>query len=46
MNSKTITYILLAFIAVLGWNLFAIQRDKKTFIFYDKAVVIRDCNLK
>jgi hypothetical protein len=55
MNFKTITYIFLAFIAVLGWNSFAIQRDEKMFDAYDKQVkeVCKqqtgwhpDCNLK
>jgi hypothetical protein len=40
MNSKTITYIFLAFIAILGWNSFLIKRDKKMFDAYDKAVGI------
>lgn len=31
MNSKTITYVFLAFIAILGWNAFLIQRDLKLF---------------
>lgn len=38
MNSKTITYVFLAFIAVLGWNSFLIQRDNKMFDAYDKQV--------
>ena len=38
MNSKSITYIFLAFIAVLGWNVFLIQRDQKMFAAYDKQV--------
>jgi hypothetical protein len=40
MNSKTITYVFLAFIAILGWNSFLIQRDKKMFDAYDKATGI------
>ena len=40
MNSKTVTYVFLAFIAVLGWNAFLIKRDKKMFDAYDKAVGI------
>jgi hypothetical protein len=40
MNSKTITYVFLAFIAILGWNSFLIQRDKKMFDAYDKATAI------
>jgi hypothetical protein len=55
MNSKSITYIFLAFIAILGWNVFLIQRDQKMFAAYDKQVkeVCKqqagwhpDCNLK
>ena len=55
MNSKSITYIFLAFIAVLGWNAFLIQRDQKMFAVYDKQVKEfckqqagwhRECNLK
>lgn len=40
MNSKTITYFFLAFIAVLGWNTFLIQRDKKMLDAYDKQAGI------
>jgi hypothetical protein len=40
MNSKTVTYIFLAVIAILGWNAFLIKRDKKMFDAYDKAVGI------
>ncbi len=40
MNSKTITYVFLAFIAILGWNSFLIQRDKKMFDAYDKATAM------
>jgi hypothetical protein len=29
------TYIYLAFIAILGWNAFLIQRDTKLFKAYD-----------
>jgi hypothetical protein len=38
MNYKTTTYVFLAFIAVLLWNSFLIQRDRKMFDAYDKAV--------
>ena len=41
MNSKTITYVFLGFIAILGWNSFLIQRDKKMFDAYDKARTIK-----
>jgi hypothetical protein len=40
MNSKTTTYIFLAFFAILLWNSFLIKRDKKMFDAYDKAVGI------
>ena len=40
MNSKTVTYIFLAVIAILGWNAFLIKRDKKMFDAYGKAVGI------
>lgn len=40
MNSKTITYVFLAFIAVLGWNAFLIKRDQKMFDAYDKQAGI------
>jgi hypothetical protein len=31
MNSKQVTYIFLAFIAIFGWNAFLIQRDDALF---------------
>ena len=34
MKSKEVTYIFLAFIAILGWNAFLIQRDNKLFDAY------------
>ena len=34
MKSKEVTYIFLAFIAILGWNAFLIQRDDKLFQAY------------
>lgn len=40
MNPKVITYGLLAFFAVIGWNVLLIQRDKKMFDAYDKATAI------
>jgi hypothetical protein len=40
MNSKTVTYIFLAVIAILGWNAFLIKRDKKMFDAYDKQISI------
>jgi hypothetical protein len=38
MKSKTVTYIFLAFIAMLVWNSFLIKRDQKMFDAYDNAV--------
>lgn len=40
MNSKTVTYVFLAFIAILGWNAFLIKRDQKMFDAYDKQAGI------
>ena len=40
MNSKTVTYVFLSFIAVLGWNAFLIKRDQKMFDAYDKQAGI------
>ena len=41
MKSKDITYIFLAFVAILGWNAFLIQRDDKLFkaYYHQKAQV-------
>jgi hypothetical protein len=41
MKSKEVTYIFLAFIAILGWNAFLIQRDDKLFkaYYHQKAQV-------
>lgn len=41
MNSKQVTYVFLAFIAILGWNAFLIQRDDKLFkaYYHQKAQV-------
>lgn len=41
MKSRDITYIFLAFIAILGWNAFLIQRDDKMFkaYYHQKAQV-------
>lgn len=36
MNSKTVTYVFLAFIAILGWNAFLIKRDQKMFDAYER----------
>jgi len=35
MKSSTIVYIFLAFIAILGYNAFLIQRDQKLFQKYN-----------
>lgn len=40
MNSKVITYGLLAFFVVIGWNVLLIQRDKRMFDAYEKKVAI------
>ena len=40
MNTKVISYGLLAFFAVIGWNVFLIQRDKKMFDAYEKAAAM------
>ena len=34
MNSKNVTYIFLAFIAILGWNAFLIKRDDDMYKAY------------
>lgn len=39
MNSKYIAYIVLAVIAIFGWNWFIIQRDIKMFEQYDKLMI-------
>jgi hypothetical protein len=36
MNSKVIAYGILAFFAVIGWNIFLIQRDNRMFDAYEK----------
>jgi hypothetical protein len=40
MNPKVISYGLLAFFAVIGWNVFLIQRDKKMFDVYEKRTAM------
>jgi len=40
MNYKVITYGLLAFFVVIGWNVLLIQRDKRMFDAYEKKVAI------
>ena len=45
MNSKTISYILLGVIAVLGWNAFLIQRDNRMFEQYDKTTISESINV-
>jgi hypothetical protein len=44
MNSKTTTYIFLAFIAILGWNAFLIKRDDALYKAYYRQQAIE--NLK
>lgn len=44
MNSKQITYIFLAFIAILGWNAFLIKRDDAMYKAYYRHQAIE--NLK
>jgi hypothetical protein len=45
MNSKQITYIFLAFIAILGWNAFLINRDDKLFkAYYHQTAKEQFCN--
>lgn len=47
MKSTQTTYIFLAFIAILMWNGFLIQRDKKMFESYEqqgRPQVIHKCN--
>jgi len=41
VNSTRVAYIFLAFIAILGWNAFLIQRDDKLFkaYYHEKAKV-------
>jgi len=40
MKSKEITYIFLAFIAILGWNSFLIKRDNQLFDAYEKKATM------
>jgi hypothetical protein len=44
MTSKHISYIFLAFIAILGWNAFLIKRDDAMYKEYDRRQAIE--NLK
>ena len=37
MKSKEITYIFLAVIGIMMYNVFLIQRDQKLFSAYDRA---------
>lgn len=46
MNSTRVTYIFLAFIAILGWNAFLIQRDDKLFkAYYHQKAQIEQQNI-
>ena len=38
MNSKYLTYIVLIFFLILGWNVFLIQTDQSLFDAYDACV--------
>ena len=38
MTSKQISYIFLAFIAILGWNAFLIKRDAQLFEAYNQPI--------
>lgn len=40
MNLKVISYGAIAFFAVIAWNVFLVERDKKMFDAYDKATGI------
>jgi hypothetical protein len=44
MNRKYITAFALGFIAIVGWNVFLIQRDEKLYDSYHRAKAIE--NLK
>ena len=39
MKSTQVVYIFFAFIAILGWNVWAIERDKKLFEAYDAGKI-------
>jgi hypothetical protein len=40
MTSKHISYIFLAFIAILGWNVFLIKRDDDMYkVYYRKQAI-------
>jgi len=43
MKSNQITFVFLAFIAILGWNAFLTQRDAQLFDAYDKVCSTSDC---
>lgn len=44
MNRKYIITFALGFLAIIGWNVFLIQRDEKLYDFYYRAKAIE--NLK
>lgn len=44
MKSKEITFVFLAFIAILGWNVFLIKRDDALYKAYEKNYALE--NLK
>jgi hypothetical protein len=39
MSKKHIAYIFLALSAIIGWNMFLIQRDQKLFEAYNQATL-------
>ena len=44
MKSTTVTYIFLAFIAILGYNAFLIKRDAEMFKAYYPESCQQQCN--
>jgi hypothetical protein len=42
MNTKLITYIFLSVVAILGWNVFLIQRDDAMFQQYYRQQAIEN----
>jgi len=37
MSRKYVTAVVLGFLAIIGWNVFLIQRDQKMFDAYDQT---------
>jgi len=42
MNRKYITAFVLGFLAIIGWNIFLIQRDEKLYDSYYRAKAIEN----